>query len=506
MSHIDTVAELFKESTDKYGDKIAAVEGERRITYSELRSVTNSLAAYLRIRGFGKRDKVGILLPNSIEFIAAVFAVSGIGSVSLLLNTASVEDELRYYLNHSRLQLLVTDSVRAEVAKKAAEGAGAEILIVKGDSADWRYGPDALTETPIGEMEEYILPEDEAVYLYSTGSTGKPKRVTRTHYNLASLVRNHVDTIGWTGEERIMFTIPMSHTYAFGNFLGAVKVGAEMHLVEGFRRSVILKTLERERITVFPAVPFMLGIMANSFLAEPPDLSSLKTVISAGAPLPEDVFVKFEEKFGVPPRQLYGSSETGVIAINTAKDVAERWNSVGRPAVNVTVKIIAEDGAEDGTEEVTECGVNEIGEITVKSPSMTTSYYEMPEETERAFRGGFYHTGDLGRIDEEGYIFIEGRKKLVINVAGNKVDPAHVEEVLVKHPSIKEAAVLGVQTDGGEAVKSVIVTEEGEELKPSEVIKFLHGKLSEYKIPRIIEFRDELPRSPTGKVLRERLK
>lgn len=496
---IENVNQMLQAATERYPERMAVVEGDLRVTYGELSSGVGSLVEYLRLNGFGRRDKVGLLLPNSIEYAASFLAASAIGAVCVPIDTAFREEEIGFYIRHSALQLLLTTTELSDAAKSLVENTGTEVAMVKGEGADWSF-PSGGGGSMAGVSEE-VEPEDEAVYLYSTGSTGAPKRVARTHRNLVALAENHTQTIGWTHEDKILFAIPLSHTYALGNFLGALRIGAAMHMMEGFKRVRIADVIERERITVFPAVPFMLSILSDTRFPEPKDFSSLRMVISAGAPLSKEVFFKFRERFGVPPRQLYGSTETGVIAINMSDDPEGRLNSVGRPVKNVEVRVVKEDGSE--------CGVGELGEIAVRSPSMTTGYWNLPEETARAFKGGWYFTGDLGRLDEEGYIYIEGRKKFVINVAGNKVDPVEVENLLITHPLIKEAAVVGVTNgDSEEMVKAVIVLEaDGGGIGQRDIAAFLRDKIADYKIPRIVEFREEeLPRSPTGKVLRERLK
>ena len=337
---------------------------------------------------------------------------------------------------------------------------------------------------------------DKAVYLFSTGSTGKPKCVARSHANMIALAQNHTATINWDSGDRVLFSIPISHTYGLGNFVSAVSVGACCCFLPGFVRKEILGALEKEEITVFPAVPFMLETLARSARGGNYDFPRLRHVISAGAPLPEETFFSFHRAFGVYPRQLYGSSETGVMTINVAEEIAEKRLSVGVPVENVVVRVVSEDGSE--------LPAGQTGEIIIRSPSMTDGYVDFPEETERVFVDGFYHTGDLGMFDGDGYLFIRGRKKLFINVSGNKVDPFEVENLLMVHENITEAAVIGVPGSGGrEEVKAFIVAGG---LTRKDVVNFCRGKISDYKIPTKIEFVDTLPRSPAGKVLRERLK
>lgn len=485
MDSIKTIPELLEFACKSFSERLAAADGSRRLTYAELLDGALALAASLRLHGLGRGDRALLLFPNSTLFVEAFFALSLIGAVSVPVAPSSGDDEIAYFIHDSKPRIILTTEEVAERAVRLREGA--EVVV----APSLRVG-----ESP-PRLDATVESHDDAVWLYSTGSTGKPKRIARTQLGLTLLAQNHARTIGWTKDDRVLFAIPLSHTYALGNMLGVVASGASMHLLDGFNRWKVIEALEREHITVFPAVPFMLGILAESHLPRGTCLPSLRMVISAGAPLTEATFLRFRERFGIAPRQLYGSTETGLIAINTAPNVESRALSVGKPALGVEVRIVREDGSESAP--------GETGEIVVRSPYMARGYGNLPDETERAFRGGYYHTGDLGRMDEEGYIYIEGRKKLVINVAGNKVDPVEIENLLLLHPGVAEAVVLGVQDPlGEEAIKAVVVPKAP--LERAEIVDFLKGRVSSYKIPRIIEFRDSLPRSPAGKVLRDKLK
>ena len=488
---MSTVRRMLESSVKNFADNTAVVEDKQQITYKELGSMVESFSSKLSSKGIKKGDSVVILLPNSIEFVIAFFSIANDGAVSVPINTSFKKEEIRYYINHSGAKLVLTEKKLKEVAEESA-GTNCSVVVVKGDDEEWN---NETLETSIDVTR--LDPDDEAIYLYSTGSTGKPKRVSRTHHNLVALADNHTETVKWTTQDKILFAIPISHTYGFGNFISSIKIGATIYVMPDFNRNKVLDILEEESITIFPAVPVMLDVLAKTFLPEPINLSSLKFVISAGAPLPEKTFYSFYEKYGIYPRQLYGSSETGVISINLGDKIVETYNSVGQPVKNVEVKIMGDQG--------NELEVDEIGEIIVQSPSMTTGYYELPEETKEVFKNGYYFTGDLGKIDSEGYIYIVGRKKFFINISGNKVDPLEVENILLSHPDVKDAVVLGLNEKSGiESVKAVLVSDG--ELDRKDIIEFCRDKIAEFKIPRIIEFRDELPRSPTGKVLREELK
>jgi len=490
---MNTVADMFLSSVREFADHTAVVEDSRRFTYGEIGQMAESLCSFLISKGVVKGDRVAIFLPNSIEFVVSFFAAALAGAVSVPINSAYKEEEVEFYIRDSAPKIIITEENLKQIAEKSLSHAHALIAVVRGRGAEWdnsRYEAGAPVSAD-------VKANDEAIYLYSTGSTGKPKRVMRTHLNLTALADNHTSTVGWTEKDRILFTIPISHTYGFGNFISAVKIGAGIVVTGEFNRNKVLDVLEKEAITVFPAVPVMIDVLAKTFLPEPKDLSLLKLVISAGAPLKEETFHRFREKFSICPRQLYGSTETGVISINLGEDIEKRFDSVGRAVSNVVVKVLNESG-----NEVT---IGEVGEIAVRSPSMTTGYHGLPEETAKVFRNGYYFTGDLGRIDEDGYLYIVGRKKLLINVGGYKVDPTEVENLLLRHSDVGEAAVLCVQDESGnERIKAVIVPSGPVDVK--EITDFCRGKIADYKIPHIFEFRSELPRSPTGKVLRERLK
>lgn len=457
--------------------------GGETYSYGRLCGFVDAFCAFLSDRGVSEGEKVCLFLPNSLELVVCLFAAARLGAVSVPVDAASGSEEIRCCVEFSRPVLAVTTPALEGVLRSAVADARA-VAVTRADFEG--EGPAAFPDVSAGS---------EAVYLFSTGSTGRPKCVARTHRNMTALARNHTATMDWDRGDRILFSVPISHTYGLGNFVSAVSVGACCCLVSGFARREVLETLERERITVFPAVPFMIETLARSKISAGYDLSSLRHAISAGAPLGEAAFFSFHRAFGTYPRQLYGSSETGVMTVNLAEDIVEKRLSVGRPVKNVEIRVISESGRPlpAGSE----------GEIAVRSPSMTDGYVDFPEETARAFRDGFYRTGDIGTFDGDGYLFIRGRKKLFINVSGNKVDPCEVENLLVTHERITEAAVVGVSEGaGGERVKAFVVADG---LCRRDVADFCGGKLSAYKIPSKIEFVDSLPRSPAGKILREKL-
>lgn len=458
-------------------------EGET-YSYERLCGFVDGFSSFLSKQGVSQGDKVCVFLPNSLSLAVSVFSIARLGAACVPIDSACGTEEIKHCLEFSEPALIVTDGSLVQTVAPVS-GDIKTISVTQDDFAG---------EAPADPPEN--SPADKAIYLFSTGSTGKPKCVARSHGNMIALAQNHTATINWDSGDRILFSIPISHTYGLGNFVSAVSVGACCYFLPRFIRREILEVLEKEEITIFPAVPFMLETLARSAGRGGCDFPRLKHVISAGAPLAEETFFSFHSAFGTYPRQLYGSSETGVMTINVAENIVEKRLSVGVPVENVVVRVVSETGSE--------LPVGEVGEIIINSPSMTDGYVDFPEETERVFVDGFYHTGDLGMFDSDGYLFIRGRKKLFINISGNKVDPYEVESLLMTHEKITEAAVVGAPGAGGREEVQAFIVADG--LTRREVVDFCRGKISDYKIPAKMEFVKVLPRSPAGKVLREKLK
>jgi long-chain acyl-CoA synthetase len=342
-----------------------------------------------------------------------------------------------------------------------------------------------------------IVANAPALFMFSSGSTGKPKRITRTQEQLLAEYAALASTIGLSEDDRILCSVPLYHAHGFGNcMLASVLSGATLILMEGeFNPREAARLLEAERITIYPAVPFMLKMIGDAFYPTKPDLSGVRLIFTAGAPLPGEVIRRMRDVFSVTPGQLYGSTETGAIAINF--DVAPGTeDSVGKPLVGMDIDVLDESGL------IVQTG--QIGEIAVRSPAMTQCYDDLPEQTRESFQNGYFLPGDLGCKTEDGRIYIKGRKKLLINVAGNKVDPLDVEALINSHPAVSECVVLGCPDPNyGEMVKAVIVT--SMDCTESDIVDLCNRHLAWYKVPKRVEFRSEIPRSPLGKILRKYL-
>jgi long-chain acyl-CoA synthetase len=458
---------------------------QERISAADLCEQADRLAHGLASRGVGAGDPVAVILPNGLASAASILALMRLGAVATPLSPQCKPAELAFVFRDAGVKAAVTDDRGAALCR----GLDVRVLTALDAMAD---------EPPLAPRDR----AGDAIYQYSSGSTGRPKRVPRTHAQLAAEAEAYVRATGLGADDTILCALPLFHTYGLGCCLmAAVHSGATLVILDGpapfaIHRGRALDLLERHGVTVFPAVPFMLRLLADG--ERRADLSALRFCFSAANALPRSTFEAFDRRFGVPVRQLYGLTEAGAVTVNADGDPWATARSVGRPLPGVELEVRDAGGrpAESGR----------IGEIAIRGPAMTRGYGGVDEEVNRqAFPGGWFLTGDRGRLDEDRRLIITGRRKLLIDVRGDKVDPIEVEDVLAVHPKVREVVVVGAPSgvDGEERVKAVVVARDpcGER----ELIRFCRERLANHKLPELVEFRDEIPRSPLGKVLRKDL-
>jgi long-chain acyl-CoA synthetase len=468
--------------------KAAVVQGGRRIPYDELDALARRCAAGLRRLGVEAGDCVAVALPNCPEFVAGLFACARLRAVMLPVNPRYTREELLRILADARPKVVITNTPRA--ALPAATSANVTAF-------------EGLLTHPAEPMPTGPF-HGPAVYLYTSGSTDAWKRLCCTQANLYYEAHNFVETVTLTAEDNILCTIPLHHSYGLGNcLLAAVYAGSTLVLLEPpdtpfvalCRR--VLELIREESIRFYPGVPYQFQVLAALPDCSRADLAGLKLCASSGDMLPRQTYDRFLERFGVPIRSLYGSTEAGSISINTDPDSQMEAGSLGPPLRNVTVEIRDAEGKE------LPAGVD--GEIWVKSPTIPPAGYDNRADlTHETFRAGFYKTGDIGRWNHRGHLMLAGRKQSFITIAGNKVDTAEVEEVLQSCPGVREAAVLGVELPRmGTLLKAALVTDGP--CRSAEIWEFCRHRLAFYKVPRLIEAYPSLPRSPMGKVLKGEL-
>lgn len=483
-------------------ERVAIVYRDERIGYGELVERIERLAAGLAERGIGPGDAVGLVLRDDPWFFTAFHAVVALGAKAVPTNPAFKRAELEFWFGSAAVGAIISDERTAGVCERIAAGSDRPVEVIGSGAGHGQSVTLAgLVERGGAGRLEPRAAEEAAVSQYSSGSTGLPKRLDRTHAQCLAEAEAYRSTLELTAEDRILAAVPFYSSWGLGScVLSATISGATLVILEDphpflLKRHRALELIEEEAVTVFPGVPFNYRLLAESPAAA--DLSSLRLCFSAGTALPRAVFESFGERFGVLVRQLYGSTETAMIAANVSADPVETFESVGRPVAGVEVEIVDDDGAP--------LPVGEVGEVTVASPSATTGYADLPELNEVAFRDGRFFTGDLGRLDDDGLLYVVGRKKLLIETGGFKVDPIEVEEVLEAHPAVADSVVVGVDTEipGEQRVKAVVVPEA--DCEERELINHCRERLANFKVPQEVEFRDEIPKSPLGKVLRKYL-
>ena len=484
----------------RHPDTTAIIHGNEEITYADLYDSICRLAGGLVSLGIQRGDRVALLLKNSPEFVISFFAIAKVGAIVVPLNVQYKGQELTDYIRDSKPKIIIASSQIIPLIKKITsfiDNPGCTIISTP-DGKDGSYSyTQLINKNLLFDETANLSPQDEILCQYSSGSTGQPKRIIRTHFNLISEAEQFCSSVNMTNNDKILCVVPLFHAHGLGNcMLASNYAGSTLVILDEFNRRGVLKTLQENQITVFPGVPFMFKMLADTPLREEMTLSSLRLCFSAGAPLPYNTFQKFYEKYGVFVRQLYGSTETGSVSINLSENILETAESIGVSMKNVEINIFDENG--------NVLSHDEKGNIGIRSLAMIRGYEGLEERNKESFMDGYFFPGDMGKKDRIGNIYITGRKTQFINTGGNKVDPSDIEALLVTHPKIKEAVVVGLKSYSDEdVIKAVVVL--NVQCEEKEIVEFCKGKIADFKIPRIIEFREEIPKSPLGKVLKKYL-
>jgi long-chain acyl-CoA synthetase len=429
------------------------------------------------------------------QFPVAYYGILRAGGVVVPMNVLLKRREIAFFLEDSGARLLLAWHGFAEEAETGAAETGAELIEVEPGTFDEALR--GLEPTP--ELAD-TAEEDTAVILYTSGTTGRPKGAELTHANLS---RNADVSARTTSEiaagDVVLGALPLFHSFGQTVAMNAsLGVGACLTLVPKFDPGEALETIERDRVTHFYGVPTMYGALLHHPGRERFDTSSLQTCITGGASMPVEVLHGFEEAFGAKVMEGYGLSETSPVACSNHPDRERKAGSIGTPIEGVEIRVVDEDD--------NEVEQGEAGEIVIRGHNIMKGYWQRPDATAEAMRGGWFHSGDIGRVDEEGYFYIVDRKKDLIIRGGYNVYPREVEEVLYEHPKIREAAVVGIPHDEwGEEVGAAVVLHEGEELPADEVCAYVKERIAAYKYPRVVWFIDELPKGPTGKILKREI-
>ena len=488
---------ILQASTDSRSDHVAVRFGDRALRYVELDRAARGIAAALRERGLAPGDKVALLIPNVPEFTMAYFGILYAGCVVVPINVLLSGEEIQYHLEDSRSKLLVAHSFFTASVQQGADAAGVPIVWADGE------GDDRLSGMAQAEPIHALHPTsavDTAVILYTSGTTGKPKGAELTHVNLLLNCAGVTPRlVPMQDDDVALASLPLFHSFGQTCVQNAtIALGGTFTLQPRFDAEEAFQIMQRDRVTRFTGVPTMYFALLHLENADDYDISSLRWCFSGGAAMPVEVMSAFEEKFSVQILEGYGLSETSPVASFNLLDRPRKPGNIGYPVWGVEMTTL------DANDQPVADG--EPGEICIRGHNVMKGYLDRPEATKEALRGGWFHSGDIGIRDENGAYRIVDRKKDMILRGGFNVYPREVEEVLYAHESIVEAAVIGVPHPSlGEEVKAVVVST-NPELSAEDVQAYCQEHLAKYKYPRIVEFRDALPKGATGKILKRELR
>jgi long-chain acyl-CoA synthetase len=501
------LATILTETTLAAPDAPAFRFGGSATTYRQLDEQSGRVAAGLRAQGLRPGEVVALQLPNVPPFLTAYFGALRAGLVVLPLNPLLMAPELEYHLGDSAARLLIGfEGMHAEAAK-ACETLGVPLYLAGVGPAGGSLPEGAR---PVSELFGALSaesadieprdPGDTAVLIYTSGTTGKPKGAELTHFQLYMNCTIAGQLFGYHSDDVTLAVLPFFHVFGLSSVINvAVRYGGCLSIVPRFTPAGVLDALEGDRCTVIGGVPTMLHALAHQDITGR-DLSALRVAVSGGASLPEDIMRTFEGKFGIEVLEGYGMSETASsCSFNRPGDT--RALSIGKPMWGVTMRV------GDAADRPLPPGRENVGEILIRGHNVMKGYLGRPEATAEALRGGWLHSGDLGYMDSDGFYFIVDRAKDLVIRGGYNVYPREIEEVLYAHPDIVEAAVIGKPDERlGEEVVAVVVPRPGSELSADDVIAYTRERLAAYKYPREIRFMAELPKGPSGKILKSALR
>ncbi|MEH7081446.1 fatty acid--CoA ligase family protein [Neobacillus drentensis] len=505
----------FEESAKNFAAKPAYYFMNQTCTYAELDGAITKFASGLEKLGVKQGDHIALLLGNSPHFVISLYGALRLGATVIPVNSIYTADEIGYILNNGDVKAVIGLDLAIPLVEKIHTSLSKiEHYIICETTPTSNIESKIENLSCSSKMKSFSmviaagdltfkgpeLQDDEtAVILYTSGTTGQPKGAMLTHKNLYSNAKDVSEYLKMNSEDKIVTVLPMFHVFCLTVALNAPLLsGATLLIAPKFSPKEIFELVKENRATVFAGVPTMYNFLLQYPEGNPEDLNSLRLCISGGASLPVALLKNFEQKFNVVISEGYGLSEASPVTCFNPLDRPRKPGSIGTSILRVENKILNEL-----SEEV---AIGEVGELVVRGPNVMKGYYKMPEETAATIRNGWLHTGDLARMDEDGYFYIVDRKKDLILVGGYNVYPREVEEVIYNHSDIVEVAVLGVPDPNlGEAVKAFVVSK-NPELTTEQLLNYCKERLAKYKIPSSIEFIEELPKNTTGKILRRALK
>jgi len=510
-----SVADILRPWAGEHPDRVFLISGDRRLTYGQVDQQAGALAAALHELGIGRGDRIALDLPNWPEFIISMFAVARLGAIMVPLNPRYTVPELQYMLRHSEAAAVVSaENFGGVDYLQLFEGLltslpDLQYVVTVGEEDLWYDDRIYQFEDLVSSGEGRALPDvaiqperDVFAILYTSGTTGKPKGVQLTHAALLAAADATVDTIALTADDVVFGIATVFHVFGLGpGIIGTALAGASLVLQEQFDPAEALELIERHRVTVHYGVPTVYVTEIREAERSRRDLSSLRTGVVAGAPISDDLVRRIRQEFCPNLCVAYSLTETASAVAMTRPDdpLEKQYFTVGRPFAGTELRTLDLDG--------TVLPEESLGELAVRGPGVMLGYYRQPGETASAFDAdGFFLTGDLGMIDDEGYVHIVGRRKELIIRGGFNVHPREVEDRLQAHPAVLSAVVVGLPDDVlGERVCACIMPVEGAIVTGQEIKDWCRGALADYKVPDLVRFFDAFPLTGSGKIRRVEL-
>ncbi len=499
---MNSLSHALAQSAGRVPDRPAIVFGDTTIPYAQLAGLVDRLAAGLQNLGVEAGDRVALVMPNCPQFAMVYFATVRLGAVVVPFNPMLTPPEAGYIVADSGAKVIAAVGVTAPLAAAIAEQTNdLQHVIVSGEELpEGAISFEELLATEPDSLPEMPGPDDLAALIYTSGTTGKPKGAMLTHGNLMCNAEACLEGIGLGDDDILFATLPFFHSYgALTCMILSVFAGVPLVVVPKFEILPVLEALERGRVTFFPAVPSMFAMLVQVKTEREFDLSSLRKCLSGGAALSNEIAQAFEARWGCPILEGYGPTEASPVVSVNRSVASNKPGSVGPPLPGVEVDIRDDDGQS--------LPLGEVGEICVRGGNVMQGYWRDEQQTAETLKGEWLLTGDLGRVDEDGHIYIVDRKKDLIIVGGLNVYPREVEDCILEIPQVRDVAVIGMKTPlHGERVRACIELHEGAELDPSAVVEHCAGQLAHFKTPRWVDIFDQLPRNTLGKILKRELR
>ena len=489
------LAKLLTETASRHGDRSALKLDDSVLTYDMLNEGAARVAGLLKERGLQPGDRVGVMLPNVPYFGAVYYGVLRAGGVVVPMNVLLKGREISFYLSDSGARLMFAWHGFAESAEEGAGVSGTEVIVVKPGEFEALLGGASRDPEDIEHDDS-----DTAVILYTSGTTGTPKGAELTHFNMLENCRDGATDLVHISEHDVIFgALPLFHSFGQTCCLNAgVRAGACLTMIPRFEPGKALEIIQRDNVTLFDGVPTMYHALLNYPERAHYDTSSLRICVSGGSAMPVEVMRSFEKAFDCVILEGYGLSETSPVASFNHPERERKPGSIGTPIRGVDMKVVDDAG--------NELPQGDVGEIAIRGHNVMKSYWNRPDATAEVLKDGWLLTGDMARMDEDGYFFIVDRKKDMIIRGGFNVYPREIEEVLYEHPAVLEAAVIGVPDEAlGEDVAAAVVLRSGHDASADDIQGFVKERLAAYKYPRHVWFTGELPKGPTGKILKREI-